>query len=51
MIEEQKNMVEVEESYTGSLPKCVRIKGHNKHYTVVAAAGMLKALMSVAVPK
>lgn len=34
-------------------PKCVhRIKGHNKHFTMVATIGIrLKALMSVAVPK
>lgn len=52
MIEDQKNVVGVEESHARSLPKCVhRIKGHDKHYTVVATVGMLRALMSVAVPK
>lgn len=45
-------MVGVEESCAGSLSECVlRIKGHNTHFTVVATVGMLKALVSVAMPK
>lgn len=52
MIEDQKNMVGVEISSAGSLAKCVhRIKSHDKHHTVVATVGVLKALMGVAVPK